>query len=1249
MTHSDSPSDAAGTPEYTLSNVELFNLKRAVKLALSENTELNAADQEKLADYIVDGTDPSCLLKIGVELSSRTLSGNNAPQNSWWQSRNPRKGAILPLFHPNPVTHGYFSRLGECLLLHPDIANRGVVSSTFQEYNFPSWLSAILIVYQELMRGDNDTYTEFPLPFITDCLTDHDKKRFIEFIVQSPCHLSWDASNLLSRSLYLALLFEQEPETLTTALKNAPDFSASHILFLLFAHQLQRPEKILPSILELALFGGKSSKPMAWKLLLKHSEMVQSILKEYLRSSEGASRKLAVAVLNKHFGSNLEAELRSALNVETNPKLRQAIESLLARIESEKAPSNIEVSAPALSPIEFPQEPIPLPVGFREALHEQVAATFERSQKYYEESAAVYNSGQRPIYMSAPTPPAPVSGDDQEKLCAYLEGTGAAFRIKSSSLSRPFCNSPEKWLNMRGMHLLHIARLMHAIGYIDPSSESHHFSVHLLLAHRKAQESPYGLREMDAALHHVVGRRGLLVKKYLGYENYIFDLEDEAVWPLFYEHTDALREAITGITNDQSVIDSANRRRNAIIVAGKFPTLPKAIENLLWIIALGEAKADRPLARQALRKAPGRLQRGISAIEDSKQTIRIAGVELLGDVGDPAAIEPLKKALKKEKVDTVKGSILSTIEKLGGDVEEFVGKRKQLADAKKALATKLPKGMDWFPLNTLPDIHWRDNNAQVAPEIAQAWIVTSVRYKLVACGALLRRSMQMCRPADTAELAKFVLSAWISRDTQIPYDSEAVTQATEQARREFNTNSWLKDIYKTEEEYRDTLLRAFHWKFSHSAIGEKGMLAVVAAGGDKHCVRMIEKYVRTHHGQRLAQSKALLEVLGWIDDPFAVQVLLSISNRFRTASIRKHAADLVKELAERKGWTREQLADRTIPDAGFVQLKDEEGKNIGKRPTLVLNYGSRKFNVIMNDDLEAVISREDGKDLKSLPAAAKDDHPELVKAAKSEFTAAKKTVKDVVKLLAEQLYEAVCNQREWSGGDWKNFLVKHPIVGVLCRRVVWCLHPLDQPNACSFFRPLEDGTYTDAHDNSVEVSDTDVIKVAHSSLMTRDELDAWLSHLKDYEVPKLFEQFGRGAYIVPEGEKNNTQIEDFKGHMLTTYLLRNKATKLGWQRGTTQDGGSFGNYFKTFRSSRIAANLEFTGSYLPESDIPAAIVSLSFFPLSHNEAEGEKWTSSAIELRKVPPILISECYTDVREIAAEGSGFDPEWQTKCLW
>ncbi|MCA9043126.1 MAG: DUF4132 domain-containing protein, partial [Planctomycetaceae bacterium] len=460
---------------------------------------------------------------------------------------------------------------------------------------------------------------------------------------------------------------------------------------------------------------------------------------------------------------------------------------------------------------------------------------------------------------------------------------------------------------------------------------------------------------------------------------------------------------------------------------------------------------------------------------------------------------------------------------------------------------------------------------------------------------------------------------------------------------------WLQNYYKSEENYRNALADQMQSTFLQSAIGQKGLLAIVSAAGDADCVKMVERFIRTYHGHRLAQSKALLETLAWIEHPAAVQVLLSLGNRFRTKAIRKRAAELVDEIADRQGWTKDQLADRTIPDAGFTVKTDEHDQATGERPELVLDFGSRKFSVRLDDDLQPVITRDDGKQVKSLPAAAKDDDPELAKAAKKEFTSAKKTIREVVKNQAERLYEAACVQRSWPYSEWKRYLATHPIAGALCCRVVWAALSSDGTGPLRLFRPLEDGTLTDVNDDELTLDEDDQIAVAHSSLLDAETDAAWKQHLEDYEVPQLFKQFGREPYRLPESLQNETEIVDFQGQMLTTFRLRNRATKLGWVRGDAEDGGGFAIYHKPFRSEQIDAVVEFTGSYLPESDIPAAIRGIYFIPIQPNNDSAYSWNPNKLKLSKVPPVLVSECYNDVREMAAEGTGFDPDWQKKGLW
>ncbi len=38
--------------------------------------------------------------------------------------------------------------------------------------------------------------------------------------------------------------------------------------------------------------------------------------------------------------------------------------------------------------------------------------------------------------------------------------------------------------------------------------------------------------------------------------------------------------------------------------------------------------------------------------------------------------------------------------------------------------------------------------------------------------------------------------------------------------------------------------------------------------------------------------------------------------------------------------------------------------------------------------------------------------------------------------------------------------------------------------------------------------------------------------------------------------------------------------------------------------------------------------------------------NSSVELGDLPPVLLAECWNDLRTIAASGSGHDPDWEKK---
>ncbi|HEX4459810.1 MAG TPA: DUF4132 domain-containing protein, partial [Polyangia bacterium] len=370
-------------------------------------------------------------------------------------------------------------------------------------------------------------------------------------------------------------------------------------------------------------------------------------------------------------------------------------------------------------------------------------------------------------------------------------------------------------------------------------------------------------------------------------------------------------------------------------------------------------------------------------------------------------------------------------------------------------------------------------------------------------------------------------------------------------------------------------------------------------------------------------------MLAWVDHPSAIQVLLQTATRFRTPGIRTLAEECVHAVAERRGWTIDELADRTVPSAGL----DETGK-------LALDFGPRQFVARLDDKMKLVLQNADGKTIAALPEPRADDDATLAAETKALFAAAKKQVKTVVEQQEERLYEAMCVQRRWPGADWQTYVAGHPLVGRLAQRVVWMAVPASPDAPIVAFRPLGDGTLTAADDSAVTLAPDACIGVAHALFLDEQQIAAWKKHLDDYEIAPLFDQLGRPPFRLPEAQRGQPNLEDFKGHLVESQKLRGRATKRGYTRGPAEDGGWFYVYRRYFPGTGIAAELHFSGSSLPEENRTVALGELVF------ERTSDGNSAPVGSLGDVPAVLVSECWNDLRQIAAEGSGFDPDWADK---
>jgi hypothetical protein len=357
---------------------------------------------------------------------------------------------------------------------------------------------------------------------------------------------------------------------------------------------------------------------------------------------------------------------------------------------------------------------------------------------------------------------------------------------------------------------------------------------------------------------------------------------------------------------------------------------------------------------------------------------------------------------------------------------------------------------------------------------------------------------------------------------------------------------------------------------------------------------------------------------------------LSISRRYRTASVQEKARELVQLVAARNGWSSDELADRTIPTAWL----DDQG-------VLSIDYGERQFSAVMDSSYKLVLKNSEGKEIKALPDARKNDDEALIRDSKKHFGNSKKELKQVIDLQTARLYEAMCVNRHWRTADWQEFIAAHPVMNRLIQRLIW--QEVIDGEIVNTFRPTEDGSLINAEDDEIELGTDSHIQLAHTALMDAAHTSLWQQHLKDYKVKPLFDQL---SHTVPQLENAHVveEINDRKGWITDTFTLRGALNKLGYQRAQAEDGGFFDHYFKVFSSANLIVNIHFSGNCLPEENLTAVLYELRF-----EENKGNYWNRKSHTLDQVPPILLAESYADYHKLADACIGFDAEWEKKSPW
>lgn len=412
--------------------------------------------------------------------------------------------------------------------------------------------------------------------------------------------------------------------------------------------------------------------------------------------------------------------------------------------------------------------------------------------------------------------------------------------------------------------------------------------------------------------------------------------------------------------------------------------------------------------------------------------------------------------------------------------------------------------------------------------------------------------------------------------------------------------------------------------------------AAVHGGSDivKKLYHQIQEWPQHARGAIAAEA---VQALALSPDPQGLLTVDSIARKFKFKQVKSAAGKALEFAAAQLGLTREELADRIVPNLGFDENMERK-----------FDYGERIFTVRITPALEIEITGEDGKKLKNMPAPGKRDDPEKAGAAYSDFKLMKKQMKDTVASQRMRLEQALSTEREWAVESWKELFVRNPVMHQFAIGLIWGVY--EDRKLISCFRYMEDGSFNTEEEDEMELPPEGRIGLVHPIELTEESREAWKEQLEDYEVVQPIEQLNREIFYVKEEEKCSKSLERFGGYIINDLSLSGKLQAMGWYHGSVQDAGCFAEFYREDPELGLGVELHFSGTYIGYGNEDVTVYDARFYRVGtvargsyvYDEANDEK----SCVLGEVPERYFSEIVLQLTRALASSKERDESWKKR---
>ncbi len=408
------------------------------------------------------------------------------------------------------------------------------------------------------------------------------------------------------------------------------------------------------------------------------------------------------------------------------------------------------------------------------------------------------------------------------------------------------------------------------------------------------------------------------------------------------------------------------------------------------------------------------------------------------------------------------------------------------------------------------------------------------------------------------------------------------------------------------------------WLSAGAPAKEKWAFLALGHFGDDGTARKLTPLVRAWPGEsQHARAVTGLDVLATIGSDVAMMMLNGIAQKVKFKGLQEKAREKMDEIAARRGLTAEELADRLVPD---LDLEEDGSK--------VLDFGPRSFRVGFDETLSPFVTDATGARLKDLPKPNQNDETELASSAVETWRAMKKDAKALAALEILRLELAMGNARRWRAQDFETFLVHHPLLGHLVRRLVW--GTFDGGVLGATFRVAEDRSYASRGDDAFGLGADATVGVVHRLQLTDEDAAAWSGVFRDYGLAQPFQQLDREVYRLAPEELVGNKLLRFDNRVIETKRVMGLLTR-GWRKGSAHDNGLVPYFYKPIAKG-LNAGLQISGINVSSMEWTEKTQELGFVDFGDGEPYWDQVRHGAVELASIDPIVMSEMVRDVESL-----------------